>query len=99
MYDSRTWPHSVGSNRSVFQHMRFATGNAAMLVGRECPSIEVYTDEDFAIGPIPVTDQIEGSLFPTACFRDLICDPFCSRMSCDAKPQNLPSAVPHDQQS
>src|SRR6266481_2320450 len=57
------------------------------------------SDEDFAIGPIPVTDQIAGSLFPTACFRDLICDPFCSRMSCDAKPQNLPSAVLHDQQS
>src|ERR1700737_2993402 len=32
----------VGSNRSVFQHTRFATGNAAMSVGRECPSIEVY---------------------------------------------------------
>jgi hypothetical protein len=30
------------SNRSAFQHMRFARGNAAMLVGRECPSIEVY---------------------------------------------------------
>src|SRR5450631_2007007 len=48
---------------------------------------------------IPVTDQIAGSLFPTACFLDLICDPFCSGVSCDAKPQNLSSAVPHDQQS
>src|SRR5258708_31340072 len=57
------------------------------------------SDEDFAIGPIPVTDQIAGSLLPTACFPDLICDPFCSRMSCDAKPQNLSSAVPHDQKS
>src|SRR5450432_4305173 len=57
------------------------------------------SDEDFAIGPIPVTDQIAGSLFPTACFRDLICDPFCSGVICDAKPQNLSSAVPHDQQS
>src|SRR6266436_5980757 len=47
----------------------------------------------------PVTDQIAGSLFPTACFPNLICDPFCSRMSCDAKPQNLSSAVPHDQKS
>src|ERR1035441_9777206 len=35
----------------------------------------------------------------TACFRNLICDPFCSGVSCDAKPQNLSSAVPHDQQS
>jgi hypothetical protein len=31
----------VESNRSAFQHMRFATGNAAMLVGRECLSIGV----------------------------------------------------------
>src|SRR6202021_2175449 len=28
----------------------------------------------------PVTNEIAGSLFPTACFRDLICDPFCGRM-------------------
>src|SRR6202049_376358 len=56
-------------------------------------------DEDLTIGPIPVTDQVAGSLFPTACFRDLICDPFCSGVGCDAKPQNLSSAVPHDQQS
>ena len=52
------------------------------------------SDEDLTIGPIPVTDQVAGSLFPTACFRDLICDPFCSGVSCDAKPQNLSSAVP-----
>src|SRR5664279_5037586 len=57
------------------------------------------SDEDLTIGPIPVTDQVAGSLFPTTCFRDLICDPFCSGVSCDAKPQNLSSAVPHDQQS
>jgi hypothetical protein len=30
---------------------------------------------------------------------DLICDPFCGRMRCDAKPQNMSSAVIHDQQS
>src|ERR1017187_8302947 len=57
------------------------------------------SDEDRTIGPIPVTDQVAGSLFPTGCFRDLICDPFCSGVSCDAKPQNLSSAVPHDLQS
>src|ERR1700676_3891085 len=57
------------------------------------------SDEDLTIGPVPVTDQVAGSLFPTACFRDLICDPFCSGVSCDAKPQNLSSAVPHDQRS
>src|SRR6267378_952024 len=56
-------------------------------------------DKDLTIGPVPVTNEIAGSLFPTACFRDLICDPFCSGVSCDAKPQNLSAAVPHDQQS
>ena len=45
-------------------------------------------DKDLTIGPIPVTDQIAGNLFPAACFRDLICDPFCGWMRCDAKPQN-----------
>lgn len=39
------------------------------------------SDEDLTIGPIPVTDQGAGSLFPTAGFRDLICDPFCSGVS------------------
>jgi glutamine synthetase len=29
---------------------------------------------------------------------DLICDPFCGWMRCDAKPQNMSPAVPHDQQ-
>src|SRR5713226_8777574 len=65
------------------------------------------TDQPFGISVLPrgarrcrpVTDQVAGSLFPTACFRDLICDPFRSGVSCDAKPQNLSSAVPHDQQS
>jgi hypothetical protein len=31
--------------------------------------------------------------------RDLICDPFRGWMRCDAKPQNMSPAVPHDQQS
>jgi hypothetical protein len=52
------------------------------------------SDEDLALGPIPVADQIAGSLFAAACFRDLICDPFCSRMQCNAKPQNVPPAMP-----
>src|SRR5260370_6370167 len=55
-------------------------------------------DKDLTIG-VPVTNEIAGSLFPTACFRDLICDPFCGWMRCDAKPQNMSPAVPHDQQS
>src|ERR1700680_308848 len=44
------------------------------------------SDEDLTIGPVPVTYEIAGSLFPAAGFRDLICDPICGRMRCDAKP-------------
>ena len=44
------------------------------------------SDEDIAIGPIAIADQIVGNLFPAACFRDLICDPFRGWMRCDAKP-------------
>src|SRR5882757_9952405 len=43
-------------------------------------------DEDLTIGAVPVTNEIAGSLFPPACFSDLICDPFCGRMRRDAKP-------------
>ena len=50
-------------------------------------------------GAVPVTNEIAGSLFPTAGFRDLICDPICERMRCDAKPSNLLSTMPHDQQA
>src|ERR1700738_2963431 len=56
-------------------------------------------DKDLTISPVPVTNEIAGSLLPPACFRDLICDPFCGWMRCDAKPQNMSPAVPHDQQS
>src|ERR1700688_2896560 len=44
------------------------------------------SDEDLAIGPVPVTDQIARSLFPATCFGELICDPFCSRMRCNEGP-------------
>src|ERR1700687_3456686 len=44
------------------------------------------TDKDLTIGPVPLTNEIAGSLFPTACFRELICNPFCGRMRYDAKP-------------
>src|SRR6202048_1401946 len=56
-------------------------------------------DKDRTIGAVPVTNEIAGSLFPAAGFRDLICDPFCGWMRRDAKPQNMSPAVPHDQQS
>src|ERR1700731_3520994 len=71
---------------------------------RRCwPVANAYRSEsavkDLTIGPNPVTNEIARSLFPPACFRDLICDPFCSWMRCDAKPQNMSPAAPHDQQS
>src|ERR1700720_4252729 len=56
-------------------------------------------DKDFTIGPVPVANEIARSLFPPACLRDLICDPFRGWMRCDAKPQNMSATVPHDQQS
>src|SRR4029077_17701792 len=49
--------------------------------------------------PVPVTNEIARSLFPPACFRDLICDPFCCWMRCDAATQNMSPAVRYDQQS
>src|SRR6266436_2023903 len=58
-------------------------------------------DEDLAIGPVPVTNEIAGSLFPTACFRDLICDPFCGWMRGVtemplAEHNNMVKALPSD---
>src|SRR5438093_9724490 len=47
------------------------------------------SDEDIAIGPMAIADQIAGSLFPTAYFRDLICDPLCSGMRCAAETYDL----------
>src|SRR6201981_3524822 len=44
------------------------------------------SDEDLTIGTVAVTNEIAGSLSPAAAFRDLICDPICGRMRCDAKP-------------
>src|SRR5246500_3956985 len=43
-------------------------------------------DKDLTIGAVPVTNEIAGRLFPAAGCRDLICDPFCGWMRCDAKP-------------
>src|SRR6202165_339611 len=57
------------------------------------------SDEDIAIGLIAIADQIVGSPFPAESFRELICHPFCGRMRRDAKPKNLPPAMPHDQQA
>jgi hypothetical protein len=40
-------------------------------------------DKNLTISAVPVANEIAGSLFPTACFRDLICDPFCGWVRCD----------------
>jgi hypothetical protein len=71
---------------------------------RRCwPVADAYrsesADKNLTISTVPVTNEIAGSLFPPACFRDLVCDPFCGWMRCDAKPLNMSAAVPHDQQS
>src|ERR1700747_2093152 len=37
-------------------------------------------DKDLTISPVPVTNEIAGSLFPAAGFRDLIWDSICGRV-------------------
>src|SRR6476646_642000 len=44
------------------------------------------SNKDFAIGPVPVADQIARGLLPAARLRDLMCEPFCGRMRGNAKP-------------
>jgi hypothetical protein len=36
-----------------------------------------------AVDAIPITDQVARGLIPGECLRDLACDPFRGRMSCD----------------
>jgi hypothetical protein len=54
-------------------------------------------NENFAVAGISVADQIARCVLPTAGFRELIGDPLGGRMRRYAEPQNLPSAVAHDQ--
>src|SRR5260370_35618354 len=56
-------------------------------------------DKDLTIGPVPVTNEIAGSLFPPPCFRSLICDPFSGWWRSDANPQSLSPPVPQKHQS
>src|SRR5215470_2971412 len=57
------------------------------------------SDEYLAVTPIPIADQITRELLPTTGRRQLVGDPFRRWVRCDAKPQDLSPAVPHDQQS
>ena len=52
-----------------------------------------------AVTSIPISDQITRKLLPTTGRRQLVGDPFRRWVRCDAKPQDLSPAVPHDQQS
>src|ERR1700694_5991058 len=53
------------------------------------------SDEDIAIGLIAIADQVAGSPFPAEGFRNLICNPFCGRMRCDAEPYDAPRSAVH----
>ena len=44
------------------------------------------SNNDFAIGTVPVADQIARGLLPAERLRDLICDPFSGRMRGNAEP-------------
>src|SRR5215468_1964422 len=57
------------------------------------------SDEYVAVTSIPIADQITRELLPTTGRRQLVGDPFRRWVRCDAKPQDLSPAVPHDQQS
>src|SRR5436309_11006895 len=49
-----------------------------------------------AIDAIPITDQVARSLVPRECLRDLACDPFRGRMSCDVDPDKVAASQPDD---
>src|SRR5262245_10545186 len=57
------------------------------------------SDEYGAITSIPIADQIARDLLPATGGRQLIGDPRRRWVRCDAKPQDLSPAVPHNQQS
>src|SRR3977135_4737993 len=39
-------------------------------------------DKDLTIGPVPVTNEIAGSLLPPPCSRDLSCNQLCGWLRC-----------------
>ena len=51
-----------------------------------------------ALDAVPITDEILWRALPTACLRDLLGDPFGSRMRSDAEPQDAPAIMLEDQQ-
>src|SRR4029453_9302168 len=57
------------------------------------------SDEDVAVTSVAIADQIAGELLPTTGRRQLVGDPFRRWVRCDAEPEDLSPAVPHNQQS
>src|SRR6516225_2103245 len=57
------------------------------------------TYENFAVCAIAVPDQVTRDLLPATSLSELVGDPFGRRMRRDAKPEDLPPAMAHDQQS
>ena len=55
--------------------------------------------EYLAVGAIAVPDQVTRDLLPATSLSELVGDPFSRRMRGDAKPEDLPPAMAHDQQS
>src|SRR6476646_3015661 len=51
-----------------------------------------------AIDAVPITDEIVWRAFPTTSLRELLGNPFGSRMRSDTEPQNAPSIVSQDEQ-
>ena len=50
--------------------------------------------DDSAKGPIPIADEVAGSLIPGECFCDLTRNPFRCRMSGDADPDKVSAVEP-----
>src|SRR5450755_2542356 len=51
--------------------------------------------DDRTIDAIPVADHVARSFIPRECFCDLARNPFCSRMCCDADPDQLSAIQSH----
>src|SRR5512133_1771617 len=71
---------------------------------RRCRSVANAHRSDAArkclsVDPVPITDEIVLCALPTTCLRDLLGDPFGTRVRSDAEPRDAPSIVSEDQQS
>jgi hypothetical protein len=56
------------------------------------------SDEYVAVTSIPIAEQVTRELLPTTGCRQLVGDPFCRWVRSNAEPEDLPTAVLHDQQ-